>query len=173
MLLEIKNLTITVNAVSKTYSMTGWRIGYAAGPKNIIEAMASIQSHSTSNPTSIAQKAAVEALNGPQDSIGKMRDEFDRRRKFIVKRLNEMKGIECNMPEGAYYAFPKVSALYGGAIKNSLDFCNYILEKGSCSIVPGIASGTDEFVRFSYASSMETIEKGMNEFEKAVKELNK
>src|SRR5512141_2245682 len=113
---EIKDLTIVVNGVSKSHAMTGWRIGYAAGPKDVISAMANIQSQSTSNPASISQKAALEALTGSQDFIGTMNIEFDKRRKFMVERLNRMKGVSCLMPVGAFYAFPKTSQLYGKSV---------------------------------------------------------
>lgn len=127
---EIKDLTIVVNGVSKSHAMTGWRIGYAAGPKDVITAMANIQSQSTSNPASISQKAAVEALRGPQDFIRIMNVEFDKRRKYMVDRLNRIKGMSCLMPVGAFYAFPKVSQLFGKSVNgrriaNSSDLAAY------------------------------------------------
>jgi aspartate aminotransferase len=173
---EIKGLTIVVNGVSKSHSMTGWRIGYAAGPKEIITAMANIQSQSTSNPCSISQKAAVEALRGPQDFIRTMNVEFDKRRKYMVERLNRIPGISCLMPVGAFYAFPNVAGLYGKSIqgktmKNSSDFAAYLLEDAKVALVSGDAFGADPYIRLSYATSMENIQKGLDRIEKAVNAL--
>ena len=173
---EIKNLTFVVNGVSKSYSMTGWRIGYAAGPKDVITAMANIQSQSTSNPASMAQKAAVEALRGPQDFTRTMHAEFDKRRKYIVDRLNHIKGISCTMPVGAFYAFPKISSVFGKSangktIKNSSDFATYLLEEAKVALVSGDAFGADPYIRLSYATSMENIKKGLDRIEEAVMRL--
>ncbi len=173
---EIKNLTIVVNGVSKSHSMTGWRIGYAAGPKDVISAMANIQSQSTSNPTSISQKAALEALRGPQDFIGTMNREFDKRRTYMVQRLNKIPGVSCLMPVGAFYAFPRVSPLFGkkaGAktIANSSDFATYLLEEAKVALVSGDAFGADAYIRLSYATSMENIIKGLDRIEQAVAKL--
>ncbi len=173
---DIKALTLVVNGLSKSHSMTGWRIGYTAGPKEIISAMSNIQSQSTSNPTSIAQKAAVEALRGPQDSVKKMVEEFDRRRKYMVERLNRIEGVSCIMPTGAFYAFPKVSSLYeksfnGKVIKNSYDMAGYLLEEAKVAVVPGEPFGADEHIRLSYATSMENIKKGLDRIEEALKKL--
>jgi aspartate aminotransferase len=173
---EIKSLTLVVNGLSKSYSMTGWRIGYTAGPKNIISAMTNIQSQSTSNPTSIAQKAAVEALKGPQDSVKKMVEEFDRRRRYIVERLNRINGVSCMMPRGAFYAFPKVSSLYGRSfegkvIRDSYDITGYLLEEAKVAVVPGESFGADEYIRLSYATSMENIKKGLDSIEEALNKL--
>ncbi len=159
---EIKKLTITVNAVSKTYSMTGWRIGYSAGPLDIIKAMSSIQSHETSNPCSIAQKAALEALTGSQESIAKMKQEFDKRRKVMVECLNNIKGIHCQMPEGAFYAFPDISETG----MKSMEFCERLLEEAKVAVIPGIGFGADNNVRLSYATSMEDIKKGIERIKK-------
>jgi aspartate aminotransferase len=174
---EIQDRTIVVNGVSKSHSMTGWRIGYAAGPRDVITAMANIQSQSTSNPTSISQKAAVEALRGPQDFIQTMNTEFDKRRKYMVERLNRMPGISCIMPVGAFYAFPNVSKLYGKSvngktIKNSSDLSTYILEDAQVALVSGDAFGADAYIRLSYATSMENIRKGLDRIEKAVTMLH-
>ena len=158
---DIKKLTITVNAVSKTYSMTGWRIGYASAEKDIIGAMTNIQSHSTSNPTSISQKAALEALNGPQDSVSSMVKAFRERRDFIVKRLNGIKGVNCVNPRGAFYVFPDVSALYRGKIKGSLDFSAKLLDDSKVAVIPGEAFGDDRCIRLSYACSMDSIKEGV------------
>ncbi len=173
---EIKALTLLVNGVSKSHSMTGWRIGYAAGPKDIIAAMANIQSQSTSNPTSISQKAALEALRGPQDFISTMNIEFDKRRKYMVDRLNKIKGMSCLMPVGAFYAFPNVSKLYGRSfngkrITNSSDFATYLLEEAKVALVSGDAFGADAYIRLSYATSMENITKGLDRIEQAAAKL--
>jgi aspartate aminotransferase len=170
---EIKDLTIVVNGVSKSHAMTGWRIGYAAGPKDVITAMANIQSQSTSNPCSISQKAALEALRGPQDFIKTMNVEFDKRRKYMVERLNKMPGVSCLMPVGAFYAFPNVSKLYGKSVNgktigNSSDLATYLLEDSKVALVSGDAFGADSYIRLSYATSMENIQKGLDRIEKAV-----
>ena len=174
---EIRNLTIVVNGVSKSHAMTGWRIGYAAGPKDVITAMANIQSQSTSNPASISQKAAVEALRGPQDFIGVMNQEFDKRRTFMVQRLNAMKGISCMMPVGAFYAFPRVSSLYGKSaqgkrISNSSDLAAYLIEDAKVALVSGDAFGADAYIRLSYATSMENIIKGLDRIQAAFDKLS-
>jgi len=173
---EIKNLTIVVNGVSKSHAMTGWRIGYAAGPKDIIAAMVNIQSQSTSNPTSSSQKAALEALRGAQDSVRAMNIEFDSRRKYIVDRLNQMKGVSCQRPVGAFYAFPKVSSLFGkrsngNVIKSASDLVAYLLEEAKVSLVSGDAFGADSYVRLSYATSMDNIKKGLDRIEAALQRL--
>ena len=173
---EIKDLTIVVNGVSKSHAMTGWRIGFAAGPKDVITAMANIQSQSTSNPTSISQKAAVEALRGPQDFLPKMNAEFDKRRKYMVERLNKMPGVSCIMPVGAFYAFPNVAKLYGRSaagktIGNSSDMANYLLESAKVALVSGDSFGADAYIRLSYATSMENIIKGLDRIEEAMKAL--
>ncbi|MEK6698059.1 MAG: pyridoxal phosphate-dependent aminotransferase [Nitrospirota bacterium] len=176
---KIKDLTLVVNGVSKSHSMTGWRIGYAAGPKDVITAMANIQSQSTSNPASISQKAAVEALRGPQDFVRTMNVEFDKRRKYMVERLNTIPGVTCLMPVGAFYAFPRVSALYGRetaagkAVRNSSELAAYLLEDARVALVSGDAFGADAYIRLSYATSMESIKKGLDRIEEAVKNLKK
>ncbi len=174
---EIKNLTIIVNGVSKSHSMTGWRIGYAAGPKDVITAMANIQSQSTSNPASISQKAALEALRGPQDFLPVMNAEFNKRRTYMVDRLNKMKGLSCLMPVGAFYAFPNVSRLYGTSvggrkIGNSADMASYLLEEAKVALVSGDSFGADAYIRLSYATSMENIKKGLDRIEEAVSKLH-
>jgi len=173
---EIKDLTIVVNGVSKSHAMTGWRIGYAAGPKDVLSAMANIQSQSTSNPSSISQKAAVEALRGPQDFIATMNVEFDKRRRYMVERLNAMKGVACLMPVGAFYAFPDVSRLFGKnvngkTIKGSADLAAYLLEDAQVALVSGDAFGAEAYIRLSYATSMENIQKGLDRIEKAFARL--
>jgi aspartate aminotransferase len=173
---ETKDRTIVVNGVSKSYAMTGWRIGYAAGPKDVITAMANIQSQSTSNPASISQKAAAEALRGPQEFIQTMNTEFDKRRRYMVERLNKIAGITCLMPVGAFYAFPRVSSLYGKSvngkvIKNSSDLSAYLLEQAKVALVSGDAFGADSYIRLSYATSMESIRKGLDRIEDAFRML--
>jgi aspartate aminotransferase len=173
---EIKELTIVVNGVSKSHAMTGWRIGFAAGPKDVITAMANIQSQSTSNPASISQKAALEALRGPQDFLPVMNAEFDKRRKYMVERLNTMKGVSCMLPVGAFYAFPNVSRLYGKSaggktIRNSADLSAYLLEAAKVALVSGDSFGADAYIRLSYATSMDIIKKGMDRIEEAVNAL--
>lgn len=173
---EIKQRTIVVNGLSKSHSMTGWRLGFTAGPKDITKAMTNIQSQSTSNATSIVQKAAVEALTGPQDFLPVMMTEFDKRRKYMVERLNNMAGVSCKTPVGAFYAFPNMSSFFGKkfddtVINNSLDMSTYFLKQAKVATVPGSAFGDDRFVRFSYATSMDIIQKGLERIEKALGEL--
>jgi len=174
---KIKELTIVVNGLSKSYSMTGWRLGYAAGQKEIISAMNNIQSQSTSNPTSFAQYGGVDALNGSQDEVIKMREEFKKRRDYIVRRLKMMRGVSCFNPAGAFYVFPKISFYYGKSfkghtIKNSLDMSDYLLREGRVSVVPGAAFGADDYLRLSYATSMKNIEGGLSRIEEALEKLN-
>ncbi len=173
---EVQNQTIVVNGVSKTYSMTGWRIGYAAGSAEIMAAMDKIQTQNVSNPVSFCQKAAVEALAGPQDSVQKMITEFDKRRKYIVQRLNAMPGVTCSLPKGAFYVFPNVTGLFGKKwgerkITNSSDVQNFILEEAHVAVVAGAAFGNDNYIRFSYATSTGNIEKGMDRIQEALKKL--
>ncbi|MCX8030276.1 MAG: pyridoxal phosphate-dependent aminotransferase [Thermodesulfovibrionales bacterium] len=174
---EIKKKTIIVNGLSKSYSMTGWRIGYAAGDKEVIQVMTNIQSQSTSNPNSVAQKAAVAALTGPQDFIKKMIEEFDKRRINLVKRLNSIEGVSCLTPTGAFYAFPNISKLYGRktpdgkVINSSLEMAIYLLEFGKVALVHGGAFGSDNHIRISYATSMENINKGLDRIKEAIHNL--
>ncbi len=174
---DVKQHIITVNGLSKSHAMTGWRIGFTAGPEEIIGAMTKIQSQSTSNPTSIAQKAAVEALAGTQDFIHKMVSEFDKRRLFIIERLNRIKGITCVTPVGAFYIFPNVSSFYGKQFKNrqinsSFDLTSYLLDEVNVAAVPGGAFGDDRYIRLSYATSMENIQKGLDRIENALLNLH-
>jgi aspartate aminotransferase len=174
---EIKARTIVVNTCSKAYAMTGWRIGYAAGPRPVIKAMTDVQSQVTSNPTSIAQWAAVEALAGPQDEIAKMAGEFDRRRRVIVPALNAMPGVSCVMPKGAFYAFPNVSGLSGkrskaGAVlRGSADVCAFLLEEARIATVAGVDFGSDAHIRLSYATDLASIKEGMTRMDAAVRSL--
>jgi aspartate aminotransferase len=174
---EIKKKTIIVHGVSKTYSMTGWRIGYTAGPDEIIAAMDNIQSQSTSNPTSIAQKAAIEALMGPQKDVEKMVKAFAERRRYIVDRLNKIPGVTCFNPPGAFYVFPNFSSYYGKSyngksIGNSTGLADYFLDVARVAVVPGVEFGADKFERLSFATSMEDIREGVDRIEAALKKLS-
>ncbi len=173
---SLKKRTIVINGLSKSYAMTGWRIGFAAGPKEIIKVMTDIQSQSTSNPSSISQKAAIEALRGPQDFIKTMIDEFDKRRKFLVSELNSIDGITCINPTGAFYVFPNVSSFYGKRINNfeissSHDMAMYLLEKANVALVHGEAFGDDNYLRLSYATSISEIKKGVERIKEALKQV--
>ncbi len=173
---EVKKSTILVNGVSKSYSMTGWRIGYAAGDKRIIEAMSNLQGQSTSNPTSISQRAAVEALKGSQEEVNRMAKEFEKRKNYIVERLNKIPGFKCFNPQGAFYVFPNISWFFGKKhagkeIRNSVDFTDFLLGEAKVAVVPGIEFGADKYIRISYATSMEEIKKGVDRIEKALEKL--
>ncbi len=161
---KLKDRTLTMNGVSKAYAMTGWRIGYAAGPKNIISAIRKIQSQSTSNPSSISQAAAVEALNGTQSFIKKRAKSFSDRRKFVVNYLNSIDGISCVMPKGAFYVFPSCKKLLGkkSKIKNDTEFVKKLLEKQNVAVVQGSAFGLDGYFRISYATSMQKLKFAMS-----------
>ena len=171
---KLKSRTLTMNGVSKSYSMTGWRIGYAAGPKEIIKAMAKIQSQSTSNPTSISQAAAVEALNGTQDFISLRSNSFKERRNFVVESLNNIKGISCLSPEGAFYVFPNCKKLLNKKtkLKTDKDFVEKLLEKAEVAVVQGSAFGLDGYFRISYATSMENLKKAMQRIKTFCDSLN-
>ena len=160
---KLKDRTLTMNGVSKAYAMTGWRIGYAAGPKNIIAAIRKIQSQSTSNPSSISQAAAVEALNGTQSFIKKRAKSFSNRRNFVVNYLNSIPGITCLMPKGAFYVFPSCKGLIGKKtkIKSDSDFVQKLLEKQNVAVVQGSAFGLDGYFRISYATSMQKLKIAM------------
>ncbi|MEK7369279.1 MAG: pyridoxal phosphate-dependent aminotransferase [Planctomycetota bacterium] len=167
---EFMKKVITVNGFSKSYAMTGWRLGYAAGPENIIKAVIKLQDHTTSCATSIAQKAAVEALRGDQTPVRLMVEEFDKRRKYMVNRLKRLDGISCTMPEGAFYVFPNVSGLYrrniaGTVVSNSTELVDLLIEKARVAFVPGICFGSDDHIRISFATNMAQIEEGMNRLE--------
>lgn len=173
---EMKASTIVVDGVSKSYAMTGWRIGYAAAPAPLVTAMATIQSQSTSNPASISQKAAVAALNGPRDSIARMVAEFGTRREAMVRGLEQMPGVSCFRPQGAFYAFPDVGALYGrraGSVRinNSNDVATYLLEEARIAVVAGAAFGADRHIRLSYATSMGHITRGLERMAAALSKL--
>ncbi|NVM23244.1 MAG: pyridoxal phosphate-dependent aminotransferase [Desulfobacterales bacterium] len=173
---EVKAKTFVVNGLSKTYAMTGWRIGYAAGAREVIAGMTKIQSQSTSNPNSIAQRAAIAALNGPQDSVQAMVDAFDERRRYLIERLNAVSGVRCNMPGGAFYAFADFARYFketpeGVRIGGSADLCEYLLTGARVALVPGIAFGQDDFMRFSCATGLETIKEGLDRIEEALGKL--
>ena len=161
---ELKNRTLTMNGVSKSYSMTGWRIGYAAGPLEIIKAISKIQSQSTSNPSSISQAAAVEALNGTQDFIQERANSFKERRDFVVNSLNNIKGLSCLKPEGAFYVFPSCKNLLNKKtkLKTDTDFVQTLLEQANVAVVQGSAFGLPGYFRISYATSMENLKKAMD-----------
>ncbi|KWT84005.1 aspartate aminotransferase [Candidatus Magnetominusculus xianensis] len=173
---EIKKRTIVINGFSKSYAMTGWRIGYAAGDAAVIKAMENIQSQSTSNPTSISQKAALEAVNGPQDFIPVMLTEFDKRRKYLVAELNAIDGVSCKMPQGAFYAFANIKAYLGKKspnmeIADSSAMALYLLEEAAVALVPGSAFGAEGYIRMSYATSMEKITEGLKRLKSALQKL--
>ncbi|MEE0867330.1 MAG: pyridoxal phosphate-dependent aminotransferase [Clostridia bacterium] len=173
---DIKNLTIVVNGVSKTYAMTGWRIGYTASPRAIAKVMSNVQSHATSNPNSIAQKAALAALTGPMDEAFAMREEFEKRRNYMVERINSIENISCLMPDGAFYVMMNISKLIGKSyegikINGSDDFANLFLEKSKVAVVPCSGFDSDIHVRWSYATSMENIKEGLDRLEKFVSKI--
>src|SRR5213594_2391422 len=177
---DIKARTIVVNTCSKAYAMTGWRIGYAAGPRDLIRAMTDVQSQVTSNPSSVAQWAAVEALSGPQDEVAKMAGEFDRRRRLIIGGLNALPGVSCVMPKGAFYAFANFAGLFGRtwtqgqtrtALAGSLDVTGFLLEAARVAVVPGLDFGSDAHVRLSYATSDELISEGLERMKAAIATL--
>lgn len=173
---DLKERTVVINGVSKAYSMTGWRIGYAAAPLEISKAMANLQSHSTSNPTSIAQAASIAALEGDQLPVEEMRVEFVKRRDYMLERLLAIPGISCPKPGGAFYLFPNVSAYFGRSyngkeINSGSDLAALLLDEVQVAVVPGIAFGNDDFVRFSYATDMDTITEAMNRLEALLAKL--
>lgn len=172
----LRDRTVIVNGVSKSYAMTGWRIGYAIGPAELIAAAAKIQSQSTSNPTSIAQAAAMEAIDGDQREVTIMVEEFGKRRDLIVERLNAIKGITCLKPQGAFYVFPNIRDLFkrtasGRALATPCDVADYLLEEAKVAVVPGEDFGSTEHIRFSYAASLADIEEGCDRIATAVAKL--
>ena len=173
---DVAARTVVVNGVSKAYAMTGWRIGYAAGPKELITAMANIQSQSTSNPTSISQKAAIAALRGGEAFTRRMVVEFDRRRRLIVEGLNKLPGVSCRMPAGAFYAFPNVAGVFGrrsdrGPIVTAADLADYLLKEARVAAVPGEPFGSPAHLRLSYATSVEAIGRGLDRMKTALEKL--
>ena len=172
---EIKKLTIVVNALSKTYAMTGWRVGYTACEAQLAKAMGNVQSHATSNPNSIAQAAGVAALDGGLETVYKMREAFMQRRDYMVKRISQIEGVSCLNPGGAFYVLMNISkikgkTLYGKKIETSDDFTDLFLEKANVAAVAGSGFAADDYVRWSYATSMENIQKGLDRLEKFLKE---
>ncbi|MGD9898457.1 MAG: pyridoxal phosphate-dependent aminotransferase [Calditrichaceae bacterium] len=173
---KIKQKTILINGVSKAYAMTGWRIGYAAGPAEIINGSEKIQSHSTSNASTISQYASMEALNGPQYEISRMTSEFQKRRNYIMYKLGTIPGVSCHNPEGAFYVFPNISSYFGKEfngtyIRNSYGLAYYLLREAKVALIPGAAFGADDYIRISYATSMKSIEKGMERITEALMKL--
>ena len=174
---ELKKRTLLVNGLSKAFSMTGWRVGYTAGPEDIIQAINRIQSHSTSNAASISQAAALEALIGSQDAVEEMRKEFEKRRDFLYNQLTSIKGITCYKPEGAFYLFPNISAYFNKSnnetkVKNSFDLAMYLLSDVKVAAVPGSAFGAEGFLRLSYATSMTNLEEAVTRIKESLKRLN-
>ncbi|MBW9151752.1 pyridoxal phosphate-dependent aminotransferase [Clostridium estertheticum] len=168
--------TIVINGLSKAYAMTGWRVGYAAGSKEIIALMSNIQSHTTSNPNSIAQYASVEALSGEQDDVHSMIKQFKLRRNYMVKRINSINNLSCIEPEGAFYVMVNISNILnklidGKVIKDSISFSKLLLEKEKVAVIPGIAFGAENFIRLSYATSMENIKQGLDRIESFVSNI--
>ncbi|MCP4049913.1 MAG: pyridoxal phosphate-dependent aminotransferase [bacterium] len=173
---EVKNLTIVINGVSKAYAMTGWRIGYSASKPEIAKAIGKIQSHFTSNPSTPSQWASIEALNGDETEIEKMRVAFDERRLYMAEAVNNIKGISCFVPDGAFYVFPNISRLTGkksrsGIINNSADFCKFLLNEKYVACIPGSGFGLEGYIRLSYATSMENIKKGIDLLKEWVENL--
>ena len=171
---SLKDRTLTMNGVSKSYSMTGWRIGYGAGPKEIIKAVAKIQSQSTTNPSSISQAAAVEALNGTQDFIKTRSDSFKKRRDYVVKALNSINGLSCLKPSGAFYVFPNCKKLLGEKtkLKTDKEFVEKLLERAEVAVVQGSAFGLDGYFRISYATSMDNLKKALDRIKSFCESLN-
>lgn len=175
---KLKERTLTVNGVSKAYAMTGWRIGYAGGPAELIKAIAKIQSQSTSNPCSIAQAAAVEALNGTQEFLAERNEVFKRRRDFVVGKLNEIEGVTCATPEGAFYVYPNIKPLIGKTtpdgkkLGSCTEFSQYLLENYLVAVVPGDAFGAGGYFRISYATSDENLERALVRIKEAVEALS-
>jgi aspartate aminotransferase len=165
-----KENVLVAGSLSKTYAMTGWRIGFALAPARVIGAMMKLQSHSTSNPTSIAQKAAVEALRGPQESVTIMLAEYAKRRDFVIGRLRAIHGVRCAEPRGAFYAYPNIAVGFKNGISNSVQFAERLLDKAAVAVVPGEAFGTDQHVRISYATSMHELERGLERLHRFIVE---
>lgn len=174
---EVRKRTIIADGVSKAYAMTGWRIGFALAPKEVIEAMVTLQGQSTTNAAAVSQAAALAALTGPQDEVERMRLEFDKRRQYMVKTLNAIPGVKCTEPMGAFYAFPDVSSYngkktpQGKVIENDLDLCDYLITEGRVALVPGSAFYAPGFVRLSYATSQANIENGLVRLREALAKL--
>ncbi|MCH8313276.1 MAG: pyridoxal phosphate-dependent aminotransferase [Nitrospinae bacterium] len=173
---EVQENCVVINGMSKCYAMTGWRIGYLAAEPEIVTQVLKLQSQSTSNPTSIAQAASIEALTGPQDNVVRMVEEFTNRRNILMDLLTEIEGVSCYRPAGSFYTFPDFSAFYGKSyhgetVKGSVEFARFLLQEAKVALVPGIAFGADNNVRLSFATSQEVIRQGMGRIAKAVASL--
>ena len=163
-----KDSVVVAGSLSKTYAMTGWRIGFALGPQAVIGATLKLQSHCTSNPTSIAQRAAVEAVRGPQESVSEMLAEYRKRRDYVARRLTAIPGVTMTVPRGAFYAYPNVSVAFGAGIRSAMHFSEKLLTDEFVAVVPGEAFGTNEHVRISYATSMTELERGLDRMERFI-----
>lgn len=173
---EIKNLTIIINGMSKAYSMTGWRIGYSASNKEIAKLISNVQSHTTSNPNTIAQYASIKALSTGNDIIDNMVSEFKKRRDYMIKRINNIKGLKCIKPQGAFYVLVNISRyigmdIGGKLINGSVDFADFVLEKAKVAVIPCLPFGNDNYIRLSYATSIQNIEEGLNRIESLLKNI--
>jgi len=168
---DLRSRVMICGSFSKTHAMTGWRLGFGLGPKPWIQSMLKIQSHSTSNANSMTQKAAVEAAIGPQDSVRSMIGEYLRRRDWVVPALNQVEGIECSMPEGAFYVMPNVKRLLGGKVRDSIEFSRLLLDEARVVVTAGSAFGMEGYIRISYANSLEAIQEGIRRIEKVAKML--
>jgi aspartate aminotransferase len=169
---EYRDHMVIVGSLSKTYAMTGWRLGYALAPAPLVNAMQKLQSQSTSNPTSIVQKAAVAALNGPQQCVSDMRTEYIQLREHVVKGLRSINGVRCTLPEGAFYAYPNISAFFGrGGIKSASDVAGRLLREAHVATVPGEGFGTRDHIRVSYATSIKELDRGLERMRKFVESL--
>jgi len=165
---DAKSTVVVAGSLSKTYAMTGWRIGFCLAPAEVAVGITKLQSHSTSNPTSIAQKAALEAVRGPQESVGVMLAEYRQRRDYVIARLRAMPGVKTNVPQGAFYAYPNISVAFRGGITNSLQFAEKLLAEEFVAVVPGEAFGTNEHVRLSYATSIKELERGLDRMQRFI-----
>jgi aspartate aminotransferase len=163
-----KETVLVAGSLSKTYAMTGWRIGFVLGPAAVVAGINKLQSHTTSNPTSITQKAAIEALRGPQDSVAMMLAEYRKRRDYVVARLRNIPGVKAQEPMGAFYAYPNVSAAFRNGIANSLEFSEKLLAEEHVAVVPGEAFGTNDHIRLSYATSIKELERGLDRLERFI-----
>ncbi len=163
-----KDVVVVAGSLSKTYAMTGWRMGFVLGPAAVVAGINKLQSHATSNPNSITQKAAIEALNGPQDAVGVMLAEYRKRREYVVDRLRKMPGVKTQTPQGAFYAYPNVSAAFTGGIKSAFDFSEKLLAEEHVALVPGEAFGTTSHIRISYATSMKELERGLDRLQRFI-----
>ncbi|MEP6962667.1 MAG: aminotransferase class I/II-fold pyridoxal phosphate-dependent enzyme, partial [Acidobacteriota bacterium] len=166
---DAKDTVVVAGSLSKTYAMTGWRIGFVLAPADVSAGINKLQSHATSNPTSIAQKAAVEALRGPQDSVAGMLAEYRKRRDYVMGRLRAMPGVKAQEPRGAFYAYPNVSAAFRNGITDSMSFAEKLLAEEYVAVVPGEAFGTNDHIRISYATSIEELTKGLDRLERFIR----